>query len=93
MGTSSSVDESVSGNADSKGNGGARQGNAQLHHVIGRVMSSVGFPESCKHLLELLVRSSVRVEGCQDRVGLSDIEEPCWCQKKKWKSARLGSLH
>jgi hypothetical protein len=64
MDTSSSVDESVSENADSEGDGGAGQGSARLRHVIGRVTSSVGFPESCKRLLELLVRSGVRVEGC-----------------------------
>jgi hypothetical protein len=92
IGTSSLVDESVSGNVDSEGNSGARQGSAWLRCVICRVTSSVGFPESCKCLLKLLVRSSVRVEGCQDRVGSSDVEEPCQCQKKV-KGAWLGSLH
>ena len=82
MDTSSSVDESVSENADGEGDGGAGQGSARLRRVIGRVTSSVGFPESCKRRLELLVRSGVRVEGCRDRVGSSDIEEPCRCQKK-----------
>jgi hypothetical protein len=39
-------------------------------------------PESCKCHLELLVRSSVRVEDCQDRVGLSGIKNLV-CVKKK----------
>ena len=51
-------------------------------HMISRVMSLVECPESCKHLLKLLVRRGVRVEGCRDRVGSSDVEEPCRCQKK-----------
>jgi hypothetical protein len=67
---------------DAKGDGGAGQGSARLCRVIGRVTSSVGFPESCKRRLKLLVRSGVRVEGCRDRVGSSGIEEPCRCQKK-----------
>jgi hypothetical protein len=97
----------VSENADSDGDGGAGQGSARLRRVIGRVTSSVGFPESCKRRLELLVRSGVRVEGCRDRVGSSDVEELCRCQKKsgrlpgwvaytkvdRWDRIKLSSLH
>jgi hypothetical protein len=68
--------------SDGRMHGYTGQGNTWLRRVIGRVTSSVGLPESCKRLLELLVRSGVRVEGCQDRVGSSDIEELCQCQKK-----------
>lgn len=63
MGALLSVDELVSENTDGEGSSGARQGSTQLHHVIGRVTSLVGFPESCKSHLMLLVRSGVRVEG------------------------------
>ena len=39
--------------------------------VFSSVVSSVVIPEFCKHLLMLWVRSGVRVDGCQDRVGSS----------------------
>ena len=38
---------------------------------VSSVVNSVVIPESCKHLLMLWVRSGVRVDGCQDRVGSS----------------------
>ena len=41
-----------------------------FHHVVGSVLNSADWPESCKLLLMLLVRSGMKVEGCQDRVGL-----------------------
>ena len=51
-------------------------------HMISRVMSLVECPESCKHLLKLLVRRGVRVEGCRDRVGSSDVKNLVGVRKK-----------
>lgn len=86
-GVLSSADESVSvkGGGD---DGGDRRVCRRFRRVVGSVSNSRGWPESCKLLLVLLVRSGVRVEGCRDRVG-SVGEESCRCQKK---SGRMPSL-
>jgi hypothetical protein len=62
------VDESKVVSGDGDGNDGAWQVSAQVQGGVDRVSSVVGLPESCKHCLELWVRSGMRVEGCQDRV-------------------------
>jgi hypothetical protein len=80
----SSVDESVSGSGLD-----ARRLGRWLRRVVGKISNSAGWPDFCKLLLVLLVRSGVRVEGCRDSVGSLDKEERCRCQKK---SGRLPGL-
>ena len=77
VGELSSVDESVlvGGDDDSRGDTG-RVG-WWFRREVCSVWNSVIFPESCKRLLVLLVRSGVRVEGCRDRVDSSGMEERC----------------
>jgi hypothetical protein len=89
----SSVDKSELVNRDS--NCGGETGLIGLGfcgHVFGSVLSLVVISESYSHLLVLQVRSSVRVEGCQDRVDLSSVEKLS-VSKKKWKGAWLGNQH
>ena len=78
-----SVDESVSVNGDGNGSGGTGLfGLGFCGHVFGRVASLTVSPESCKRLLVLWVRSGVRVEGCQDRVGSSRVMKLSVSKKK-----------
>jgi hypothetical protein len=77
------VDESESVNGD--GDCGGETGLAGLGFrgcVFGSVTSLVVIPESCSRLLVLQVRSSVRVEGCRDRVCLSNVEKLLVSKKK-----------
>ena len=78
----SSVDESESVDVDGDGDRGTGWFSSRFRGVVGSVWSSVRFPDSCKRLLVLRVSKGVRVEGCRDRVNLSDVEERCRCQKK-----------
>src|ERR1700679_331856 len=65
VGVLSSADESVSVIG---GDGGSdRRICRYFRRVFGSVSNSAGWPESCKFLLVLLVRSGMRVEGCRDR--------------------------
>ena len=81
------VDESVSVNWDSDCSGETRSFSLGLRGcVFSSVMSSVVIPESCKCLLVLWVRSGVRIDGCQDRVG-SLSRKNLSLSKKKWKEA------
>ena len=50
--------------------------------MFGSVTSSVVIPESCKHLLMLQVKSGVRVDGSQDRVGSSSVKNLSMSKKK-----------
>ena len=89
----SSVDKSVSVNGD--GDCGGETGRLGLGFqgcMFGSVTSLVVVPESCKRLLVLRVRSGVRVDGCQDRVGSSSVKNLS-LSKKKWKGAWLGNQH
>ena len=73
-----SADESVSVNMD--GDCGRETGQFGLGfcgHVLSDISSSVVIPESCNHLLILQVRSGMRVEGCQDRVGSLNVKGHC----------------
>ena len=83
-----SADESVS--VVGGDGGGDRQMCWHLCRVVGSVSNSAGWPESCKLLLVLLVRSGMRVEGCRDRVGSSG-EESCRCQKKSGRVPGLAT--
>jgi len=88
VGVLSSADESVSvvgGDC-----GGDRRVCRRFRRVVGSVSNLAGWPESCKFLLELLVRSGMRVEGCRDRVG-SVGEESCRCQKKSGRMPGLAA--
>ena len=60
--------------------------------VFSKVSNLVMVPESCNCLLVLQVRSGMRVEGCQDRVGLLSVKK-LLVSKKKWKEAWLGNQH
>ena len=57
-----SADESVLVGGVDGGLYGRRVG--RRFRCVGRVSNSAGWPESCRLLLALLVRSGVRVEGC-----------------------------
>ena len=89
----SSVDKSVSVNGDSDCGRETRQlGLGFQGCMFSSVMSLVVVPESYKHLLMLWVRSGVRVDGCQDRVGSLSVKNLSM-SKKKWKGAWLGNQH
>ena len=68
------ADGSVSVNSDSDGGRGTELfGLGFRGCMFSKVASPTVSPESCKNLLVLWVRSGVRVEGCQDRVGSSRV--------------------
>ena len=78
-----SADESVSVNRDSYYSGETRQfGLGFCGCMLSDVLSSVVIPESSNCLLVLRVRSGVRVEGCQDRMGLLSVKRLLVSEKK-----------
>ena len=82
----SSVDESVSVNSDGDCGGETRWfGFGFRGRVFGKVSNSVMVPESCNCLLILQVRSGMRVEGCQDRVGSLSVKKLSVSKKKSGK--------
>jgi hypothetical protein len=79
----SSVDESESVNGDSDHGRETGLIGLEFHGcMFSSVLSSVVIPESCNCLLILWVRSGMRVEGCQDRVGLLSVEKLSVSKKK-----------
>ena len=72
----SSVDKSVSVNSDSDCGGETGQfGFRFCGCMFSKVSNLVMVLESCNCLLVLRVGSGMRVEGCQDRVGLLSVKK------------------
>ena len=87
------VDESVSVNSDGDCGGETGQfGFGFRGRMFSKVSNLVMVPESCNCLLILRVRSGMRVEGCQDRVGSLSVKKLS-VSKQKCKEARLGNQH
>ena len=78
-----SADESVSVNRNSDCSRETGQfGLGFCRGMLSDILSSVVIPESCNHLLILWVRSGVREEGCQDRVGSLSVKRLLVSKKK-----------
>jgi hypothetical protein len=78
----SSVDESVSVGEGGGSDGEAGRVGRRRRRVEISVSSSEEFPESCKRLLVLRVRSGVEVEGCRDRVDRREQKNVVFVKKK-----------
>ena len=88
-----SVDKSVSVNSDRDCGGKTGWFGFRFHRcMFGKVLNLMMVPESCNCLLVLQVRSGMRVEGCQDRVGLLSVKKLSVSKKVKGGPIRQPTL-